>query len=62
MAVMICASVHLPMPVSLSGVMLAAMAVKGFSSKTNPPARFMSLIGRPRFFGVWQFPQATGPS
>src|SRR5688572_1897038 len=51
-------SVHEPMPVSMSGVMFRAYALKTGSSMTNAPARFLLLSGVPSGRrGVWQLPQ-----
>ncbi|MCG2632393.1 hypothetical protein L6654_37905 [Bradyrhizobium sp. WYCCWR 13023] len=51
------ASLQLPMPVSLSGVMLDAVTLKAGSSKVWPPEsmRVMSRPWGPR--GVWQLLQ-----
>src|SRR5204862_2237080 len=55
-AVLICSSVHEPMPVSLSCVMFEAVTLNGGSSHDNPLERSRSKIGTPRSpFGVWQF-------
>src|SRR5215217_1466132 len=57
------ASVHLPMPVSLSGVMLAAYALNGGSSNRNPPERPRLRSNWPLSSrATWQLPQATAPS
>src|SRR5437588_7007866 len=55
-AVLICSSVHEPMPVSLSCVMFEAVTLNGGSSHDNPLDRSRSKIGAPRSpLGVWQF-------
>src|SRR5205809_1047639 len=55
-AVLICSSVHEPMPVSLSCVMFEAVTLNGGSSQESPLERSRSKIGAPRSpFGVWQF-------
>src|SRR5947209_16670140 len=55
-AVLICSSVHEPMPVSLSCVMFDAVTLNGGSSQESPLERSRSKIGAPRSpFGVWQF-------
>src|SRR5436309_11203915 len=55
-AVLICSSVHAPMPVSLSWVMFDAVTLNGGSSHDSPLERSRSKIGAPRSpFGVWQF-------
>src|SRR5947209_3285460 len=55
-AVLICSSVHDPMPVSLSCVMFEAVTLNGGSSHDSPLERSRSKIGAPRSpFGVWQF-------
>ncbi len=57
---MICASVQLPSPVSLSGVRFAELAVKaGFFSIGAMPASSMPGMSPVGPFGVWQLPQAT---
>src|SRR5215470_10537198 len=55
------ASVHLPMPVSGSGVMLGTTTCPiGLSSNSKPPANVMFTIGLPDASrGVWQLPQAA---
>ena len=51
-------SVHEPMPVSMSGVMLRAYALNTGSSMTKAPARFLVSSGVPSGKrGVWQLPQ-----
>jgi hypothetical protein len=58
MAVLISASVHLPMPVPGSGVMLDGMAVKALPSPIGgPPDNALSRIGPFGPTGVWQLPQ-----
>src|SRR5882757_4137642 len=58
MAVLISASVHVPMPVSGSGVILDGMAVKALpSSMGGPPDNALSRIGPFGPTGVWQLPQ-----
>jgi hypothetical protein len=58
MATLICASVHLPIPVSGSGVMLDGMAVKALPSPIGgPPDSALSMIGPFGPTGVWQLPQ-----
>src|SRR3954463_1609768 len=50
------ASLHAPMPVSLSCVMLEAVTLNGGSSQLSPLERSRSNTGAPRSpFGVWQF-------
>ena len=57
-AVMSCASVHLPMPVSGSGVMLGATASNSAPpSILKPPASSMLAACGP--LGVWQLPHAV---
>src|SRR4051812_10320410 len=53
-------SVHVPMPVSRSVVMLAAVALKaGVVKERPPPARSLPRTGVPStILGVWQLPQA----
>ena len=47
-----------PMPVSMSGVMLAAYALNTGSSITNAPANFFVGSSEPSGrCGVWQLPQ-----
>ncbi len=56
-AVTICAWVQLPMPVSLSGVILRATktAVAGISKPTSEPPRKRDMSGLPKKYpGVWQ--------
>ncbi len=50
------ALLQLPMPVSLSWVMLEAVTLNGGSSQVSPDDRSRSSTGAPRSpFGVWQF-------
>src|SRR5688572_2922393 len=57
-ALTIWSSVHDPMPVSISGVMFGAYALKTGSSMTNAPAKFLLSSGLPSARrGVWQLPQ-----
>jgi len=63
MATLICASVHLPMPVSGSDVMLDGSALKRLpSSIGGPPDKARSITGPPGPCGVWQLPQPMMPS
>src|ERR1700722_12276889 len=58
MGVLISASVHVPMPVSGSGVMLDGTAVKAVPSPIGgPPDNALSRIGPSGPTGVWQLPQ-----
>ena len=54
---LISASVQLPMPVSLSGVMLDAVTLNGGSSNASPPENAFSMMSPVGPFGVWQLPQ-----
>src|SRR4051812_9685765 len=55
-AVLICASVHEPIPVSLSCVILEAVTLNGGSSHESPLERsFSKLKAPPCPRGVWQF-------
>ena len=51
------ASLHLPMPVSLSWVMLGAVTLNGGSSHDSPPENALSMMSPVGPFGVWQLPQ-----
>jgi hypothetical protein len=61
MSVLICASVHVPIPVSLSGVMLGAVTLKGGSSHDRPPEKSLPAIAAGGPFGEWQLPQVRMP-
>src|SRR5262249_39558385 len=58
-ALMISPSLHLPMPVSGSGVMFGAWATPKPSSNLVPPASSLPGTGPCGVCGVWQLPQAT---
>src|SRR3954465_15431875 len=55
--VLICASVQLPMPVSLSGVMLGAVTSNGGSLKRKPPEKSLPATAGGGPFGEWQLAQ-----
>src|SRR4029079_19197060 len=55
------ASVWLPMPVSLSCVMLGAVTLNGGSSHERPPEYALSRISTCGPFGGWQLPQVRIP-
>ena len=55
--VLISASVHSPMPVSLSCVMLGAVTLNGGSSKVRPPEKSLPATAAGGPFGVWQLAQ-----
>ena len=55
--VLIWASVQLPMPVSLSGVMLGAVTSNGGSSKLRPPEKSLPAMAAGGPFGEWQLAQ-----
>ena len=55
------ASLHEPMPVSLSGVMLDAVTLNGGSSNSSPPENAFSMMSPVGPFGVWQLPQVRRP-
>src|SRR6266849_5632898 len=56
------ASLHDPMPVSLSGVMLEAVTSNGGSSKRNPPDSALSNSRPLGPIGVWQLWQVISVS
>ena len=58
---LISASVQLPMPVSLSCVMLGAVTLNGGSSHDSPPENALSGMSPVGPFGVWQLPQVRMP-
>src|SRR5580698_7219412 len=51
------ASLQVPMPVSLSCVMLDAMTLNGGSSQDSPPEKSLPAIAAGGPFGEWQLPQ-----
>ena len=55
--VLIWASVQLPMPVSLSGVMLGAVTLNGGSSQVSPPEKSLPAVAAGGPFGEWQLAQ-----
>ena len=56
---LISASLQPPIPVSLSGVMFGAVAMKAGVLKASPPDSALSAISLPSASrGVWQLPQA----
>src|SRR3954453_15385224 len=55
--VLICSSVQLPMPVSLSWVMLGAVTLKGGSSQLSPPEKSLPATAAGGPFGEWQLAQ-----
>ena len=50
-------SLHLPMPVSLSWVMLGAVTLNGGSSHDSPPENALPAMSPVGPFGEWQLPQ-----
>ena len=56
-SVLICASVQLPMPVSLSGVMLGAVTLNGGSSKRQAAGKSLPATAAGGPFGEWQLAQ-----
>src|SRR5262249_8422222 len=62
MARMISASVHIPRPVSLSGVILGTMAMPNPSSMRKPPLSGKGDGAPAGARGVWQLPQAPKTS
>ena len=57
MTVLISASVQLPMPVSLSGVMFGAVTLNGGSSQDRPPEKSLPATAAGGPFGEWQLAQ-----
>ena len=55
------ASLHLPMPVSLSCVMLGAVTLNGGSSQDSPPENSLPAMSPVGPFGEWQLPQVRMP-
>ena len=56
---LISASLQLPIPVSMSGVIFGAVAMKGGVLKVRPPDSALSAISLPSASrGEWQLPQA----
>ena len=56
---LISASLQLPIPVSTSGVMFGAVAMKAGVSKVSPPDSALSAMILPSASrGEWQLPQA----
>ncbi len=55
------ASVQLPMPVSLSWVMLAAVTLNGGRSHDRPPLKSLPATAAGGPFGEWQLPQFMTP-
>jgi hypothetical protein len=56
---LISASDHVPMPVSLSGVMFGAVARKAGVSKVSPPDSALPAMNLPSASrGEWQLPHA----
>ncbi len=55
------ASVQLPMPVSLSCVMLGAVTLNGGSSQDSPPENSLPGISPVGPLGEWQLPQVRMP-
>jgi hypothetical protein len=55
------AALHVPMPVSLSWVMLGAVTLNGGSSNSRNPEKALSMMSPVGPFGVWQLPQVSRP-